>query len=223
MLLYAVMEIYYLGHSSFRIKGKNTVLLTDPFSSSAVGFKFPKVEAQIVTVSHEHQDHNNVQAVEGNPFVVSAPGEYEIKGVSIFGFSSFHDSKQGAERGRNTVYLIEADGFRICHLGDLGDGLSQKIIEEVNGVDVLMIPVGGIATIGPKEAVEIISQIEPLIILPMHYKAPGINETTFGKFSTVGDFLKEYGTENPERLDKVSLTEGKLPGETKVVLIERKA
>ena len=217
------MEIYYLGHSSFKVRSKTAVLITDPFSPAMVGFKFPKTEADIVTISHQHSDHAEIQAIGGNPFVVSAPGEYEIKGVSIFGFPTFHDSKQGTERGQNTVYLIEADGLRIFHLGDLGVSLSPKILGEVNGVDVLMIPVGGVFTIGPKEAVDIISQIEPQIILPMHYRTPGINEKVFGKLAALEDFLKELGVGTFEKLDKLSLSKDKLPEETKVVVLERKS
>lgn len=216
------MDITYLGHSSFKIKGKSSVVVTDPFSSEMVGFKFPKTEADIVTLSHQHQDHNNVNMIGGSPFVISAPGEYEVKGVSIFGYPSFHDSKSGAERGGNIIYVIEADELRICHLGDLGSAILPKTLEEISEVDVLMIPVGGIVTIGPKEAVDLISQIEPNIVLPMHYRATGINEKVFGDLATLDVFLKEMGAESSERLDKLSLTKDKLPEEMKVVVLERR-
>lgn len=217
------MDITYLGHSSFKIKGKTAVVVTDPFSPSMLGFKFPKTEADIVTVSHQHQDHQNTSTVEGNPFIISVPGEYEIKGVSIFGYPSSHDSESGAVRGKNIIYVIEADGLRICHLGDLGSAIPPKTLEEISEVDVLMIPVGGKVTIGPKEAVDLISQIEPKIVLPMHYRAAGINEKVFGDLQAVEEFLKEMGTLGPEKLDKLSLTKDKLPEETKVVLLERKS
>lgn len=216
------MEITYLGHSSFKIKAKTAGVVTDPFSSEMVGFKFPKTEADIVTVSHQHLDHNNISMVEGNPFIISAPGEYEVKGVSIFGYQSFHDSKSGAERGENVIYVIENEGLRICHLGDLGSAISPKTLEEISEIDVLMIPVGGGVTIGPHEAADLISQIEPKIILPMHTRVSGINEKVFGDLKTVEEFLKEMGTLSPEKLDKLSLTKDKLTEEMKIVLLERK-
>jgi len=216
------MEITYLGHSSFKIKGKTAAVVTDPFSSEMVGFKFPKTEADIVTISHQHQDHNHQNLVEGNPFIISEPGEYEVKGVSVFGYPSFHDSASGAERGENIIYVIETEGLRICHLGDLGSAIPPKTLEEISDIDVLMIPVGGVVTIGPKEAVDLISQIEPNIVLPMHYRAPGIDKIKFGDLATLDVFLKEMGAESSEKLDKISLTKDKLPVETKVVLLERK-
>lgn len=213
------MEISYLGHSSFKIKGKSAVLITDPFSSSMVGLKFPKVEADIVTISHSHQDHNFIAGVSGSPFVVNEPGEYEVKGMSVFGFSSFHDDKSGAERGRNIIYVIDVDGIRICHLGDLGSVLNQRNLEELNGVDILMIPVGGTWTIGPKEASDVVGQIEPTVVLPMHFKVPQINEKNFGQLKSLEEFLSYMGTGIVEKLDKLSLTKDKLPAETKIVVL----
>lgn len=213
------MEISYLGHSSFKIKGKSAVLITDPFSSSMVGLKFPKVEADIVTISHSHQDHNFIAGVSGSPFVINEPGEYEVKGMSVFGFSSFHDDKSGEERGRNIIYVIDVDGIRICHLGDLGSVLNQRNLEELNGVDILMIPVGGIWTIGPKEASDVVGQIEPIVVLPMHFKVPQINEKNFGQLKSLEEFLSHMGTGIVEKLDKLSLTKDKLPAETKIVVL----
>ncbi len=216
------MDITYLGHSSFKIKTKTASVVTDPFLPTMLGFKFPKTEADMVTVSHQHQDHNAVSMIDGSPFVIAHPGEYEVKGVSVFGYPSFHDIKSGAERGENIVYVIEADGLRVCHLGDLGSSISSHLLEELSAVDVLMIPVGGKVTIGPKEAVDLISQIEPGIVLPMHFKAEGINETHFKDLETLNVFLKQLGVEKPEKLDKLSLTKDKLLEEMKVILLERK-
>jgi len=213
------MEIVYLGHSSFKIRGKTATVITDPFSSQATGFKFPKTEADIVTISHRHEDHNNIQAVTGNPFVVSGPGEYEIKGVSIFGFPSLHAVGRKEE---NTIYLLETENLRLCHLGDLGVLPDAKGVEEIIGVDILMIPVGGVYTIGPREATEVINKIAPLIVLPMHFKAPHINESQFGRLATVEEFLTQMGAYARERLEKLSITKDKLPEETKVILLEKK-
>jgi len=212
------MDISYLGHSSFKIKTKTATVVTDPFSSEMVGFKFPKTEAEIVTVSHQHKDHNFVQGVGGEPFVISMPGEYEVKGVSILGYSSYHDAKAGAERGKNTIFVIEAEGLTICHLGDLGSLPSSEVMEKIVGVNILMVPVGGTYTIDPEGAVEVINQIEPAIVLPMHFKSPGITN-----LAEVGEFLAEMGAEQAEKLDKLSISKDKLPQETKVVVLERKS
>ncbi|PIQ70263.1 lactamase [Candidatus Shapirobacteria bacterium CG11_big_fil_rev_8_21_14_0_20_40_12] len=216
------MEVIYLGHSSFKFRGKSVTVVTDPYDPEYVGLKYPKTEADIVTVSHNHPDHNFISIVGGGPFVISQPGEYEIKGVSIFGFSSYHDDKQGAERGKNIIYLIEVDGFRICHLGDLGERLSSELIEEIGTADILCIPVGGKVTLGTNEAVELTAQIEPSIVLPMHFNLPGINQKIFGDLNPVDEFLSKMEVEDKTVLDKLSISKDKLPEETKVVILERK-
>lgn len=216
------MEISYLGHSSFRIKTKTASIVTDPFSPEMVGFKFPKTEADIVTISHHHPDHDYLAGVGGEPFVIDLPGEYETKGVFIFGYPSFHDKKGGSERGNNIIYLIEAEGLKVAHLGDLGDVPSDEVMEEIIGVDVLMIPVGGKFSLNPQEATELISKIEPLLVIPMHFKAEGINEEHFRELSPLEKFLSEFGTEQAERLDKLSVSKDKLPEETKIIILERK-
>lgn len=215
------MEITYLGHSSFKIKGKNASLVTDPFDSEAVGLKFPKVEADIVTISHEHQDHCEAKAVGGNPFVIFGAGEYEVKGINIFGFSTFHDSKGGDERGQNTVYLIEIDNMKLVHLGDLGEKLKGEALEELTGCDILFIPVGGVYTIDFKEAVEIVTSLEPKIVIPMHYQVEGLNPKIYEELTPVENFLKEIG-EEADREVKLVMTVDSLPEERKVVVLERK-
>src|SRR4030043_8009 len=125
------MDITSQGHSSFRLKGKNAVLITDPYDSS-IGLKFPKVEADIVTVSHDHVSHNYSQAVGGNPFVVQGPGEYEVRRIRIFGVASYHDNKRGKEKGTNTIYSMKIDGLGVAHLGDLGqEVLTDQQLEEM--------------------------------------------------------------------------------------------
>ncbi len=211
-----------MGHSSFKLRGKSVTVVTDPYDPEFVGLKYPKTEADIVTVSHCHSDHNFISIVGGGPFVISLPGEYEIKGVSVFGFSSYHDDKQGTEKGKNIIYLIEIDGLRICHLGDLGGGLSAELIEEIGTVDVLCIPVGGKVTLEPNEAVELINQIEPSIVLPMHYNLPSMNQKIFGDLKPVDEFLSKMEVEDKTVLDKLTISKDKLPEETKVVILERK-
>lgn len=217
------MEITYLGHSSFKIKTKSATVITDPFDPKEVGLKYSGVEGEIVTVSHNHKDHNAIDKVSSIKKVLEAPGEYEVSGVSLMGYRTYHDGKEGAERGKNTVFVIEAEGLRLVHLGDLGHALSDELVDEIGDVDVLMIPVGGFYTIGPKEATEIVSKIEPYFVIPMHYKVPDLSPSLGDNMLPVEDFLKESGiiTEN---LPKFSLKkEDILDGQsTKVIVLEKK-
>jgi L-ascorbate metabolism protein UlaG (beta-lactamase superfamily) len=187
------MDITYLGHSSFKIKTRLASVVTDPYDPKMVGLKYSGVEGEIVTVSHQHSDHNASDKVSGVKKVFEGPGEYEVSGVSIMGYPTFHDAKNGEERGDNTIYVIEVDGLRVVHLGDLGHGLSDELLDEIGDVDVLMIPVGGFYTLGPKEAAEVVSKIEPYFVIPMHYKLPGMNAANFDKLEPVETFLKESG------------------------------
>lgn len=196
-------------------------LVMDPYDADMVGLKFPKnIEADIVTVSHDHQDHNAVDVIAGSPFIVRGPGEYEIKGVHVRGIASFHDNEKGASRGRNTIYHIEMDGLRLAHVGDLGHTLSSGDVEALGDVDILFIPVGGTFTIGAKEAIEIINEIEPSIVIPMHYQRPGLHPKTFAQLSPVSDFLKEMGKEGIAPQPKFSVTKDKLPEEMQIVVLE---
>lgn len=214
------MDITYLGHASFRLKGKNATLVTDPFESSAVGLKFPKHTAcDIVTVSHGHPDHNAISQLEGNPFVIDGPGEYEIKGVGIIGIGSYHDAQKGAERGKNTIYHIDIDGVRIVHLGDLGHTLSSAEVDALGEVDVLLVPVGGVYTITAAEAAQVVNDIEPDITIPMHFNTPEHDPKTFKDLEPVHAFLKIMGKEGLEPAAKVSVTKDKLPEERQVIVL----
>ncbi len=214
------MEITYLGHSSFRIRGKNATVVTDPYDVSMVGMKFPKhVAADIVTVSHDHGDHNAAGEIEGSPFVIRGPGEYEVKGVGVVGLPAFHDEEKGAKRGRNTLYRIEIDGVAVVHLGDLGHTLSTKEIDELDGVSVLLVPVGGVYTIDPAQAVAVVNEIEPAVVIPMHYQRPELDQKAFGGLAPVSAFLKEIGKDVTPQA-KLTLTKEKLPAEMQVVVLE---
>jgi len=182
------MDITYLGHSAFRIKTKNHTIVTDPYNSS-IGLKFPKTEADLVTVSHDHFDHNDLSGLKDYKKVFNSPGEYEIGGVSVFGIPSFHDNKKGEERGKNTIFVIETEGVTICHLGDLGHLLAEDQIDEIGDVDILLVPVGGTYTISAKEAVDVVQAIDPKIIIPMHYKLPGLKVD----IESCDKFIKEMG------------------------------
>lgn len=210
------MEITFLGHASFKIRGKGVTIITDPYDDS-VGMKFPKLDANIVLVSHEHPDHNNYKAILGEPKLISGPGEYEVKGISIFGIPSYHDEKQGGERGRNTIYTFKIEGVSVCHLGDLGHKLTQDQLAEIGTTDVLMIPVGGVYSLDAEMAVEAVANIEPKIILPMHFAAENLSY----KLDSLDKFVKEIGME-PTPLDKLVVTADKLPEERQLIVLEAK-
>ena len=213
------MDISYLGHSSFRLKSKDATTVTDPFDPKMVGLKYSGIEADIVTISHLHEDHSRADLVKGTRKIVDGPGEYEIMGVSIIGLSSFHDAKKGAERGPNTIFVFEIEGLRLAHLGDLGHALSQELVEDMGGIDILMIPVGGFYTIGPEEAADVVREIEPKIVIPMHYQLPGLNPETFSKLYGVEAFLKEMGLP-VENLPKLSIKKEEPSEGSKVVVLE---
>ena len=215
------MEITFLGHSSFKLKGKTGSVVTDPFDPQMVGLKYAGVEGDIVTVSHEHDDHNRVSLVKGAKKVISGPGEYEILGISILGFPSFHDDRKGSVRGKNTIYVFEIDGLRLAHLGDLGHALSEELVEDLGDIDILMVPVGGEYTIGPDGAANVVSAIEPTIVIPMHFQMPGLKPETFSKLTPVDSFLKEVGLTNVN-LPKLILKKEELGEDKKVVVLEKK-
>lgn len=203
------MVITWYGQSCFKIQSGETVIFTDPFSKE-IGLTPPRGQANIVTVSHSHSDHNNYDSLSGEPLIIQGPGEYEFKGVNIKGILSFHDNQEGKERGINTMYVIDMENIKICHLGDLGQKkLNEEQLERLNGVDILMIPVGGNSTVDGEEAAEIINQIEPRIVIPMHYKLPGL----VFKYDAVELFLKEMGVSKKETLDKLTLKKKDLPEE----------
>ncbi len=212
------MEITFLGHASFKLKGKNSSLVTDPYGDLA-GIKFPKTDADIVTVSHQHGDHNGVELVSGEPFVISGPGEYEVKGIKVSGVDSFHDTKRGSERGKNTIFKIKVDDLQVCHLGDLGqDELTSEQIDALGDIDIVLVPCGGVYTIDASAAAKIATSLEPKMVIPMHFKDP---ESSLG-IEGVDKFLKEMGKEKLEPLPKLVITKDKLPEELTVVLLEKK-
>ena len=215
------MDITFLGHSSFRLKGRGASLVTDPFDPKMVGLKYSGVEADIVTISHNHNDHNQASLVKNSKKVVVGPGEYEIMGISILGFASYHDADKGAKRGPNTIYVFEMDDLRLCHLGDLGHELSEDLVEALGDIDILFIPVGGEFTIGAESAVKVVQAVEPSIVIPMHYQAPGLNQESFKALAPVDDFLKEVGL-TVERLPKLTIKKEEFGEEKKVVVLEKK-
>lgn len=207
------MEIKYIGHSSFFIKTKTAKIVTDPFNPSMTGLKFPKTEADVVTVSHTHGDHNYVDGVKDGALIIDWPGEFEKNEVRITGYASFHDNKKGAERGQNTMYKFDAENISILHCGDLGHVLDDSTIEMIGAVDILLIPTGGFYTISAEEAVKVIQEIEPSIIIPMHYNRPEMNQEQFGQLQDLNSFLKAMGADGTEPLEKLTVKKEDLVAE----------
>jgi len=205
-------KITFAGQSCFQISVSNSRdhsadIVIDPFGEET-GLKVPNFSADILLVTHQHHDHNNVKAVKGSPFLVSGPGEYEVKGVFIQGIASFHDDKEGKEKGPNTIYVIEAEEMRFCHLGDWGQKqLTDEQLEKIDSVDILMIPVGGEYTIDSSAAQKIIGQIEPRMVIPMHYALPKLKI----KLDDVYKFLKTMGKNSIVPQDKLTVKASALP------------
>lgn len=217
------MDISWYGQACFKLKGKNATVVIDPFDPDYVGFKLPKdLSADVVLSTHNHKDHNFVDGITkpqgGKPMVFNKPGEYEIGGAVITGINSFHDNSEGSERGANTIFNMFFDNLDIVHLGDLGQSkLTEEQIAQIGQSDIVLIPVGSIYTIDAKAASDIVSQLEPKIIIPMHYKIDGL------KFELEGieDFLKEMGVEGAVPQSKLSITKEKLPEEPQVVVLSK--
>jgi L-ascorbate metabolism protein UlaG (beta-lactamase superfamily) len=208
------MEITWLGHSYFRIRGNKTTIITDPYSSEG-GETSLKLTADVVTVSHQDAGHSYVQGVTGPPKLITGPGEYEIGGVLILGIATYHDNVGGAERGKNTIYLMKVDEISLLHCGDLGHMLSAATIEEIGNVDVLLVPVGNKTTIGAATAAELVRRLEPKVVIPMHYPAKNMDID----LEPADKFLKEVGVKEITPQAKLSITKSKLPLTTQVVLL----
>ena len=210
------MKIKWFGHSSFLIESERGIkIITDPFDET-LGYKLPRIKVNIVTVSHEHFDHNYVRGVKGRPVVFKGPVNRESHKMEFRGISSYHDSVYGSLRGQNTIFVIKADGLKMCHLGDLGHLLNSDNLSEIGAVDVLFIPVGGFYTINSTQATQIIKDIKPKIAIPMHYKTEAI------KFSIdpVEVFLSDKN--NVQRLEssEFEITEDTLPKNTQVYVLQ---
>jgi L-ascorbate metabolism protein UlaG (beta-lactamase superfamily) len=217
-------KISWAGQSCFQISVSNSRdheanIVIDPFSDE-IGLKVPNYSADVLLITHEHKDHNNIKGVKGDPFLIQGPGEYEVKGVFVQGIPSFHDDKDGKERGQNTIYVVEAEDIRFCHLGDIGQKqLTDEQLEKIDRVDILMIPVGGNGrTVSSVEASKIISQIEPKIVIPMHYSIPKLKY----ELDDISKFLKTMGKPSITPVDKLTLKFSALPkeGAMEIVLLQ---
>jgi len=208
------MDINWYGHACFRLRVRGVSVVTDPYGSDS---DWPPlhVNANIVTISHEHPAHCQTKGVRGGPKIVCGPGEYEIKGVFIIGIRTYHDSKRGAKCGKNTAYLLEFDNLRVCHLGDLGHIPTQEQAEMLSDVDVLLIPVGGKTTLTASQAAEVVSLLEPKIVVPMHYRVGNLDRD----LDPVDKFIQTMGVKKTKPLPVLSIQKSKLPNETQVVIL----
>ncbi len=209
------MQIQWKGHASFLITDQHgTRILTDPFDDR-VGYPLPNEVVNIVTVSHQHADHNSTQLLSGKPQVVTGPGRHEAAGINITGVDTWHDDVQGAKRGSNTVFVLNVDGIKVCHLGDLGHLLSEKQVVTIGAVDVLCVPVGGFYTIDATAAQTVVKQLKPSIVLPMHYK---YNAGIKLPIAPIEDFLRLYP--HVEERDSLALTRESLPASQQVIVLK---
>jgi L-ascorbate metabolism protein UlaG (beta-lactamase superfamily) len=211
------MNIQYYGHSCFKITTKpagrgqeDVAIFLDPFDKS-VGLRPPQGQADVVLVSHDHPDHNNAGALKGEPQVIDIPGEYSVRGVNVVGVPSWHNE----EKFPNTIFILESEDLRICHLGDLGVDLDEKQLEEIDGVDVLMVPVAGKYAMSPKKIVEIVKKIEPAIVIPMHYKING----TILDIKDEKPFCNEIGNCPREKISKLNIKKKDLEGKSMEVVL----
>jgi L-ascorbate metabolism protein UlaG (beta-lactamase superfamily) len=210
------MKVRWLGHASFLITSDNgTRIITDPYIAGS-GIRYGEINeaADVVTVSHDHFDHNNVASVSGTPQVVKEP--VEAKGIKFEGVATHHDASGGSERGNNTIFSMNIDGVKVCHLGDLGHSLSDQQVTDIGKVDVLLIPVGGFFTIDAKVASEVCDRLNPSIIIPMHFK----NEKLDFPIAGVDDFLEGKGSVRKLDSSEVEFEVGSLPAETEIVVLK---
>ena len=218
------MQIIWKGQSCFQIitsqgKDSQVSLIIDPFGPDC-GLKVPNLSGDILLVTHNYPSHNNIKALlqQGQPFLIDGLGEYEIKGVYIQGIPAFHDKNFGKEKGGMTIYTIESENMRVCHMGDFGQKeLFPEQLEDIGEIDILLIPIGGNETIGSEEAQKIISQIEPKIVIPMHYLLPKLK----AKLNGLDKFLKAMGEKNHESLPKLIIKSKDLTTdeETKTIVL----
>lgn len=208
------MELTWYGLSCFRItERKQTTIITDPYNG-ALGLPPLKIKGDVVTVSHDAQGHNHTQAVSGLQHVLDGPGEYEIGGAFITGIATANEAKSN----RNVLYLFDYDGLTIAHLGDMTTVPAQTQIEPLEQVHILLVPVGGGKSLNAAQAAELISMLEPNIVIPMHYKLPGLTLD----LETVDRFLKEMGVVEPKQEETLKISLSNLPEETEIVLLNPK-
>ena len=212
------MKVKWLGHASFLITSDNgTKIITDPYKTGGgINYGAIKESADVVTVSHEHSDHNNASAVGGQPHVFKGGAPMEIKGVKFTGVATYHDENKGKDRGTNAITCMEMDGIRLCHLGDLGHSLSPQEITQIGKVDILLVPVGGFFTINAAVASDVSAKLKPKVIIPMHFK----NDCCAYPIAGVEDFLKNKDNARMMDTSEVEFKADKLPTVTQIMVLK---
>ena len=214
------MEITWYGHSCFRLTERSyATVVTDPYNSKIIGYEALKLKADIVTVSHDAPGHNHAEVVKGASHVLNGAGEFEIGGVFITGVSTdgaAGGKKKNKDVPRNTVYVFDYDGITVAHLGDLQQVPTQFEIESLGPINVALVPVGGGGGLNAAKAAEVISLIEPNIVIPMHYATPAVKVS----LESLNKFVKEMGLSKPETQPSLKVTRSGLPDETRVVVLE---
>ncbi len=208
------MEITWYGRACFRLKGRDATVITDPCPPST-GFVAGRHDVDLLTLSHGHADHVYTRSITA-AMTLTRPGEYEFHDLLVTGVRTFHDGERGAQRGENVVFAVEVDGIHICHLGDLGHLLTEEQLAELGPIDVLLVPAGGQFTISPAEAAEVVSQVSPRIVIPMHFSVDGGSADLL----PADKFLHEIGAADAARQPKAMVTPSNLPAETQVVVLE---
>jgi len=193
------------------------VVVTDPYGKE-MGYTLPRLRADIVTISHPHAGHNYLKGVKDSPKVIDGPGEYEIQGIFITGIASYHDRRKGRDRGKNTIYLFDFEGLTVCHLGDLGQVPTRSQVEDLSDIDILLLPVGSHTTINAAEASEVISLLEPRVVIPMHYRTEAMGKSPL---DSVDRFLKVMGVKGTPQ-ERLKVTKSTLPDDMQVVLLKHK-
>jgi L-ascorbate metabolism protein UlaG (beta-lactamase superfamily) len=209
------VEITFYGHACFRIREIGVTVVTDPYEKE-IGYTLPRIRADAVTISHSHEGHSCSRGFRGSPRILSCPGEYEIGGVFITGVPTFHDAQGGKERGQNIAFLFDFDGLTVCHLGDLGHVLTQSHVESLDGINVLLLPVGGRSTLDAARAAETVGLLEPNVVVPMHYRTPGLSRD----LAPVSSFLKVMGIGELSPQETLKISASKLPQDTQVVVLQ---
>ncbi len=210
------MEITWYGHSCFRLTERGMAsVVTDPFDSEVIGYEALRLKADIVTVSHEAPGHNFTSAVKGTSHRITGPGEFEIGGVFITGVQTDTNGKKGVEKPRNTLYVFDYDGLNVAHLGDLRQVPTQSEVEALGTVHIALVPVGGGNGLNAAKAAEVISLLEPNIVIPMHY---GLTACKI-QLDPLSKFLKEMGLTAAEAVPSLKISRSGLPDETKVVVL----
>jgi L-ascorbate metabolism protein UlaG (beta-lactamase superfamily) len=211
------MEITWYGHSCFRLAERNyATVVTDPFDHKTVGYDALKLKAEIVTVSHDAAGHNNIDAIKGTSNVITGAGEYEIGGVFITAVQTDGPGKKGKDKIRNTLYVFDYDGITVAHLGDLQQVPTQGEVEQLGTVNVALIPVGGGSSLNAAKAAEVISLLEPNLVVPMHYSTPA----TKLSLDSLNKFIKEMGLGKLESQASLKVTRSSLPEETHVIVLD---